>query len=230
MASRYFWNSGNDIGRYNAVYPNGDGKRDIPDYSEMLPNWVWRYYQESGDVELLEEAYPAIQNTADYVLRHIPEDGPTAGLVTRLSGGSGQYLNGIVDWPAPGRFGYDMSAAARTTINALAVEVLRVAGDMAEELGRPAAEVEADMVRRQARIAARCKHDAAPAEPFQLPKRCFFERYQLIACSQCRFEPSADAFVEYRIDAAVGKRRHAARLTRPANELQLAAPGFDVGE
>jgi alpha-L-rhamnosidase len=137
-----YWNSGNDVGRFNAVYPNGDGKRDIPDYSEMMPNWVWRYYEESGDIELLEDAYPAIQNTADYVLRHIPEDGPTAGLVTRLSGGSGQYLFGIVDWPAPGRFGYDMNAAARTTINALAVEVLRVAGDMAEELGRPAAEVE----------------------------------------------------------------------------------------
>jgi alpha-L-rhamnosidase len=149
-----YWNSGNDIGRYNAVYPNGDGKRDIPDYSEMMPNWVWRYYEESGDIELLEDAYPAIQSTADYVLRHIPDDGPTADLVTQLSGGSGPYLFGIVDWPAPGRFGYDMSAAARTTINALAVEVLRVAGDMAEELGRPAAEIDFYRTERDELIAA----------------------------------------------------------------------------
>ena len=135
--SRY-WSSGSDVGRYNAVYPNGDGKRDIPDYSEMLPNWVWRYYQASGDLELIDEAYPAIANTADYVWRHIPDAGPTAGLVTNLSGGSGPYQFGIVDWPEPGRFGYDMGAAARTTVNALAVDVLRVAGDIAIELDRPA--------------------------------------------------------------------------------------------
>ncbi|AVT31771.1 alpha-L-rhamnosidase [Plantactinospora sp. BC1] len=135
-----FWNSGDDLGRYNAVYPNGDGKRDIPDYSLMFVDWVWRYYTETGDARLLAEAYPAIRNTADYVLRHIPADGPTAGLVTRLSGGSGAYQYGIVDWPEPGRFGYDMSAAARTTINAQGVEVLRTVALAAEALGRPAGE------------------------------------------------------------------------------------------
>ncbi|WP_203433668.1 family 78 glycoside hydrolase catalytic domain [Jiangella asiatica] len=138
-ASR-FWFSGNDLGRYNAVYPNGDGKRDIPDYSLMFVDWVWRYYQETGDRELLAQAYPSVLNTADYVLRHIPETGPTAGLVTQLSGGSGAYQYGIVDWPAPGRFGYDMSAAARTTINAQGVAVLRDAAAMGAALGRPEAE------------------------------------------------------------------------------------------
>ncbi|APU15617.1 alpha-L-rhamnosidase [Actinoalloteichus sp. GBA129-24] len=134
------WADGEDAGRYNAVYPNGDGKRDIPDYTEMFVDWVWRYYEVTGDRQLLAEAYPAIRETAEYVLRHIPEDGPTAGLVTELSGGSGAYEYGIVDWPAPGRFGYDMDAAARTTINAQAVEVLRRTADMAEVLERPASE------------------------------------------------------------------------------------------
>ncbi|MFD0787266.1 family 78 glycoside hydrolase catalytic domain, partial [Micromonospora azadirachtae] len=106
-AARY-WNTGDDRGRYNAVYPNGDGKRDIPDYSLMFVDWVWRYWTESGDRDLLAEAYPAIRDTADYVLRHIPATGPTAGLVTELAGGSGAYRFGIVDWPEPGRFGYDM--------------------------------------------------------------------------------------------------------------------------
>jgi len=137
-----FWTAGNDLGRYNAVYPNGDGKRDIPDYSLMLVDWVWRYYMETGDRALLEHAYAYLRNTADYALRHIPDDGPTAGLVTNLSGGSGPYLFGIVDWPAPGRFGYDMSAAARTTINAQSVDVLRTTAEIGELLGRPAAEVE----------------------------------------------------------------------------------------
>ncbi|MEU8299875.1 family 78 glycoside hydrolase catalytic domain [Micromonospora sp. NPDC048909] len=139
-ATRY-WNTGDDRGRYNAVYPNGDGKRDIPDYSLMFVDWVWRYWTETGDRELLAEAYPAIRDTADYVLRHIPASGPTAGLVTDLAGGSGAYRYGIVDWPEPGRFGYDMTAAARTTINAQGVDVLRTTARMAEALDRPAAEV-----------------------------------------------------------------------------------------
>lgn len=134
-----FWSEGNDVGPYNAVYPNGDGKRDIPDYTLMFVDWVRHYYQQTGDRALLEEAYPALRDTADYVLRHIPATGPTAGLVTELSGGSGAYRYGIVDWPEPGRFGYDMDAAARTTINAQSVAVLRDVADIAELLGRPEA-------------------------------------------------------------------------------------------
>jgi alpha-L-rhamnosidase len=106
----------------------------------MFVDWVWRYYQVTGDRALLEEAYPAIRRTAAYVQRHIPESGPTAGLVTDLSGGSGAYQYGIVDWPAPGRFGYDMDTTARTVINALGVGVLRRTADMAEALGRPETE------------------------------------------------------------------------------------------
>jgi hypothetical protein len=40
-------------GRLNAVYPNGDGARDIPDYTEMFPGWVWSYYLQSGDVAVV---------------------------------------------------------------------------------------------------------------------------------------------------------------------------------
>jgi alpha-L-rhamnosidase len=141
QSNERFWQDGADAGRYNAVYPNGDNKRDIPDYTEMFVDWVWRYYEVTGDEALLREAYSAVRDTADYVLRHIPADGPTAGLVTNLTGGSGAYLHGIVDWPAPGRFGYDMGAAARTTINALGVEVLRRTADMAEVLGESEADV-----------------------------------------------------------------------------------------
>ena len=136
-----FWADGDRAGRYNAVYPNGDGRRDIPDYTEMFVNWVWRYYEVTGDRALLEDAYPAILETAGYVRRHIPDEGPTAGLVTDLSGGSGAYRYGIVDWPEPGRFGYDMDTSARTVINALGVEVLRRTADMGEVLDRPAGEV-----------------------------------------------------------------------------------------
>ena len=143
LSQARYWRTGNDAGRYNAVYPNGDGKRDIPDFTEVVPDWIWRYYLETGDTRMLEQTYDELAATAGYVRRHIATSGPTQGLVTQLSGGSGQYLYGIVDWPAHGRFGYDMSATARTTVNALGVDVLRKVALVAEALDRPGDEVAA---------------------------------------------------------------------------------------
>ena len=141
-SQRRYWTSGSEAGRYNAVYPNGDGQRDIPDFTQIFANWVYRYYEVTGDRQLLASAYPAVSATADYVLRHIPVSGATAGLVTNLTGGKGPYQYGIVDWPAVGRFDYDMNSAARTTINALGVEVLQRTADMAVILGKPGTEVD----------------------------------------------------------------------------------------
>lgn len=143
LSQERYWRTGDDAGRYNAVYPNGDGKRDIPDFTEVVPDWIWQYYRETGDTAVLADVYDNLAATAGYVRRHVATDGPTEGLVTRLSGGSGQYLHGIVDWPAQGRFGYDMSAVARTTVNALGVDVLRKVALVGEAIGRPAAEVRA---------------------------------------------------------------------------------------
>ncbi|WP_426227696.1 family 78 glycoside hydrolase catalytic domain [Pseudarthrobacter sp. DSP2-3-2b1] len=122
-ASRY-WTDGGDLGRYNAVYPNGDGKRDIPDFSLMMPEWAEEYYLRTGDLALIRDLLPHLCNTAGYALPDLATEGPTAGLVTGLGGGSGPYLHGIVDWPAPGRFGYDMDCAAKTTVNAQAYSAL----------------------------------------------------------------------------------------------------------
>jgi alpha-L-rhamnosidase len=126
-------------GRLNAVYPNGDGKRDIPDFTEMYPGWVWRYYLTTGDRALLEKLYPVLSNIAEYVWRY--RDRAT-GLITELAGGSGPYKYGIVDWPAVGRYGYDMNTTARTTVNMLAVDVMRNTAAVAAALGRPAGESE----------------------------------------------------------------------------------------
>ncbi|UMG94497.1 family 78 glycoside hydrolase catalytic domain [Nocardioides sp. TF02-7] len=139
---RWWSSTPEDEGRYNAVYPNGDGKRDIPDFTEVVPDWIWRYYLETGDREVLADVHEELAATAGYIRRHIASDGPTEGLVTRLTGGGGAYLYGIVDWPEHGRFGYDMSAAARTTVNALGVDVLRKVALVAEALGRPDTEVQ----------------------------------------------------------------------------------------
>ncbi len=103
-------------GRVNAVYPNGDGKRDIPDSTEQFVDWVWQTYETTGDVSQLASLYPVVKNVSDYVARAVD---PKTGLVTNLPGGGGDYLYGLVDWPPQMRYGYDMATAARTTENAL---------------------------------------------------------------------------------------------------------------
>jgi alpha-L-rhamnosidase len=135
MASQLrFWPDG----RLNAVYPNGDGARDIPDYTETFPNWVLRYYQTSGDSALLSDAHDTAQNVANYIWSYV---NGTTGLVTNLAGGTGQYQYGIIDWPASQRFGYDVNTAARTTVNILAVDAMRSMAAIDTALGRPASEV-----------------------------------------------------------------------------------------
>lgn len=125
-------------GRLNAVYPNGDGKRDIPEFTVLFPEWVWRYYRTAGDTNVLERVYPVVRAVADYVVRHVDSE---TGLVMNLSGGNGgPYEEGIIDWPPEMRYGYDRDWPARTTVNILSANVLRRAATIAAELDRPAAE------------------------------------------------------------------------------------------
>lgn len=138
-ADRYW--TGDEKGRYNSVYPNCDGKRDIPDFSLNVPYWIWNYYMTTGDKATLEKAYPYIKATADYITKYINS---STGLVTQLGGGDGSpnsYQYGIVDWPAVGRFGYDWSgtkAGARTTVNMLSKRAFDVVALAAAELGNSA--------------------------------------------------------------------------------------------
>ncbi len=131
----HYWSSPENRGRINAVYPNNDGGRDIPDYTQAYLPWVWYYYMETGDRAFLEEHYGKFKDIAGYVHRHTDAD---TGLVTRLTGGSGPYQYGIVDWPASMRFGYDMDTAARTVINGWAYADYDVMARIAGELGHAA--------------------------------------------------------------------------------------------
>ncbi len=125
-------------GRLNAIYPSGQGARDIPDFTEIYPEWVWRYWLATGDRQLLTAVYPVLTRIAGYLRSAID---PTTGLVTNLPGGDGDYQYGIVDWPAPMRYGYDMATAARTTVNVMAVDALDRTAQLGAALGRPAPEV-----------------------------------------------------------------------------------------
>ncbi len=104
-------------GQLNAVYPNADGKRDIPDFTQQYLLWAWDYYTLTGNLEFIRTNYAKLKKVALYVDGYI---NPTTGLVHQLAGGSGGYKFGIIDWPEPMRYGYDMSAEARTVINAYA--------------------------------------------------------------------------------------------------------------
>lgn len=109
-----FWNTEANRGRINAVYPNNDNGRDIPDYTQAFLVWAWDYYMETGDLAFLRERYAHLRSVAEYVHRsRVPE----TGLITNLPGGSGQYARGIIDWPASMRYGYDMRTTARAVIN-----------------------------------------------------------------------------------------------------------------
>jgi alpha-L-rhamnosidase len=129
-----YWSSDADRGRINAVYPNVDGGRDIPDFTEAYPVWAWEYYMETGDKRFLANGYAKFKDIAGYLQRHTDA---TSGLVTKLTGGSGPYQYGIVDWPAAMRFGYDMTTA-RAVINDLAYADYDILSKIAAELGNTA--------------------------------------------------------------------------------------------
>ncbi|WP_198034459.1 family 78 glycoside hydrolase catalytic domain [Dyadobacter tibetensis] len=104
-------------GRLNAVYPNVDGARDIPEYTQSYLVWAWDYYMQTGNAEFLKKNYDRLRQIARYVDAHRDED---TGLIYKLAGGKGPYENGIIDWPLNMRYGYDMDATSRTVINAYA--------------------------------------------------------------------------------------------------------------
>lgn len=115
-------------GRLNAVYPNVDGARDIPDYTQMYLVWVWDYYMQTGDVEFLRDNYSKLKKVADYVDAYKNE---TTGLIHNLEGGGGSYLFGIVDWPDQMRYGYDMAVETRTVQDVYAYLDFKAIADIA---------------------------------------------------------------------------------------------------
>ncbi|WP_330633402.1 family 78 glycoside hydrolase catalytic domain [Halocatena halophila] len=134
-------------GRVNAIYPNGDGKRDIPEFTVGFPAWLWAFYRVSDDRDLLKLAYPVVRAIGSYIARHID---PETGLITELSGGAGgPYENGIVDWPPEMRYGYDRDWPVRTTVNILCVNSLRRIESIAAALDRPAHERRSVRTRRR---------------------------------------------------------------------------------
>ncbi|MCK9412524.1 MAG: family 78 glycoside hydrolase catalytic domain [Prolixibacteraceae bacterium] len=119
-------------GRLNAVYPNVDGARDIPDFTQSYLVWVWDYYMQTGNIEFLRANFSKLKKVANYVSSYKND---TTGLIHKLAGGGGPYQYGIVDWPPSMRYGYDMSVESRTVIDAYAYIDFDIVSRIAGVLG-----------------------------------------------------------------------------------------------
>lgn len=119
-------------GRLNAVYPNGDGGRDIPDYTQSFLVWAWDYYMQTGNIEFLRTNYHRLKKIADYVDAYKND---STGLIHKLAGGRGPYEFGIIDWPANMRYGYDMNTDSRTVVDAYAYADFDLMSKIAEVTG-----------------------------------------------------------------------------------------------
>ncbi|MCK9412529.1 MAG: family 78 glycoside hydrolase catalytic domain [Prolixibacteraceae bacterium] len=119
-------------GRLNAVYPNFDGARDIPDFTQAYLGWVWDYFMQTGNITFLKANYLKFKKIADYVYAYKND---TTGLIHKLAGGGGEYKTGIIDWPIAMRYGYDMSVESRTVVDVNAYKDFDIISKIAEALG-----------------------------------------------------------------------------------------------
>ncbi|MBN1180765.1 MAG: family 78 glycoside hydrolase catalytic domain [Bacteroidales bacterium] len=119
-------------GRLNAVYPNGDGGRDIPDYTQSFLVWVWDYYLQTGNISFLKTHYNQLKKVAQYVETYQKKE---TGLIHNLAGGRGPYEFGIIDWPATMRYGYDMETESRTVVDVYAYLDYLVISNIAKVTG-----------------------------------------------------------------------------------------------
>jgi alpha-L-rhamnosidase len=112
-------------GRVNAVYPNDDGARDFGTFTARYPEWVWRYYASTGDRATAILFYPSVSEVAAWLWS------------TRQSGNG--LLYGLADQSnGDPVYGYDLSVAADTASNVLAVNAFNRVSQLAEVAGDPA--------------------------------------------------------------------------------------------
>ena len=95
-------------GCVNAIYPNDDGPRFFGTSTARYPEWLWRYYEATGDTDTVVRLYPSVSRAADW-------------LWTARQGGTG-LLYGLADTSdGDPVYGYDLTVAADTASNVLSV-------------------------------------------------------------------------------------------------------------
>jgi alpha-L-rhamnosidase len=105
-------------GCVNALYPNGDGARYYGTSTARYPEWLWRYYLSTGDADTAVMLYPSVTRAADW-------------LWSARQGGNG-LLYGLADTSdGDPVYGYDLSVAADTASNVLAVNAFNRVAQLA---------------------------------------------------------------------------------------------------
>jgi alpha-L-rhamnosidase len=113
-------------GQVNAVYPNGDGARTFATSTARYPEWLWRYYTSTGDYGTALAMYPSVTQAV-------------AWLWSTRQVGTG-LLYGLADTDdGDPIYGYDLSVAADTASNVLAVNAMRRVAQLAAATGDAAA-------------------------------------------------------------------------------------------
>jgi alpha-L-rhamnosidase len=109
-------------GRVNAVYPNNDGARFFGTFTARYPEWVWRYYASTGDRASALTFYPSLGKVAAWLWSaRQASDGLLYGLADQSNGD-----------PV---YGYDLSVAADTASNVLAVNAFNRVSQLASVAG-----------------------------------------------------------------------------------------------
>ena len=113
-------------GQVNAVYPNGDGARTFGTSTARYPEWLWRYFASTGDRATLLALYPSATRAVDWLWS------------TRQAGTGLLYGLADTDNGDP-VYGYDLSVAADTASNVLAVNAMGRVAQLATMAGDTAA-------------------------------------------------------------------------------------------
>ena len=109
-------------GQVNAVYPNGDGARTFGTSTARYPEWLWRYAVSTGDLATVRSLYPSVTRAVTWLWS-------TRQNTTGLLYGLADTDNGD---PV---YGYDLSVAADTVSNVLAVNAMRRLAQLATMTG-----------------------------------------------------------------------------------------------
>ena len=116
-------------GAINKLYPTSLGAQEIPEGTEVYPDWVWQYWIHTGDRAALALLYPVVVKVSDHLWSFVDH---ADGLITNMTGNAGSF-----------------QFATDSQLNLLAVNVFHRVGNMARALGRPPA----DVARQQSRAA-----------------------------------------------------------------------------
>src|SRR5215467_13238369 len=103
-------------------------------------------------------------------------------------------------------------------------------GERFSGVERPAAIINALVIRFEVRVAAFGNDYAPPAQRLELRHCRVLEGNRLHTGGQSRIKPEHEPLVDDRVDRSATERVHSALVARTTVKLETAAPGFEISE